>query len=69
MDPITMSRLRLGEEEVQEVKRGLLLRMRGLLEERRDLRAAGVVYSLFIRSLVRRVGLIRSRLIGISSSI
>jgi hypothetical protein len=31
------------------VKRGLLLRIRELLEERRDLHAAEVVYSLFRR--------------------
>lgn len=44
-----MSRRRLEQVEVQEVKRGLLLRMRELLEEKRDLHAAEVVYSLFHR--------------------
>ncbi|MCX6656975.1 MAG: hypothetical protein NTY03_17930 [Candidatus Bathyarchaeota archaeon] len=44
-----MIRCRLEREETQEVKRGLLLRMRELLEERRDLHTAEVVYSLFLR--------------------
>ena len=44
-----MIRCRLEREEAQEVKRGLLLRMRELLEGRRDLHTAEVVYSLFRR--------------------
>jgi hypothetical protein len=60
-----MSRRRFNEEEMQELRRGLLLRMQELLEEGKDLHAAP--YSLDL-SPGRRVGLTRSRWIGISSS-
>jgi hypothetical protein len=44
-----MSRRRLEKEEMEELRRGLLLRMRELLEEVKDLHAAEVAYSLFTR--------------------
>ncbi len=44
-----MGRRRFSEEEVRELRRGLLLRMRELLEEGKDLHAAEVAYSLFSR--------------------
>lgn len=44
-----MSRRRFDEEEIQELRRGLLLRMRELLEEGKDLHAAELAYSLFSR--------------------
>ncbi|MCX6655156.1 MAG: hypothetical protein NTY03_08550 [Candidatus Bathyarchaeota archaeon] len=49
MDPIIISRRRFEEEEMRELRRGLLLRMQELLEEGKDLHAAELVYSLFSR--------------------
>ena len=44
-----MSRRRFDSDEVQELRRGLLLRMQELLEDEMDLHAAEVTYSLFSR--------------------
>ena len=44
-----MSRRRFDEEEVRELRRGLLLRIWELLEEGNDLHAAELAYSLFSR--------------------
>ena len=44
-----MGRRRFSEEEARELRRGLLLRMRELLDEGKDLHAAELAYSLFSR--------------------
>jgi len=49
MDPLTMGRRRFEEEEIRELRRGLLLRMRELLDEGADLNAAELAYALFSR--------------------
>jgi hypothetical protein len=49
MEPLTMGRRRFDEEEIRELRRGLLLRMRELLEEEKDLHSAELAYSIFSR--------------------